>query len=115
MNDERDPQLESLFTAAEQDFADDVFANEVSARIDDRRRRLVFGRVAVIVALVALEVLLESPVQQYLGAAANVLGTTLIPIEGEWLDFLLAPINSVAGLIGALLLGLSYLYRRISH
>lgn len=95
--------------------ADEAFVQMVAAAIESRRRRILFGRLAAVAALVALELLLESPVQQYLGATADVLGTSLIPIEDEWLDFALAPINSIAGLFGGMLLGLSYLYRKILY
>ena len=69
----------------------------------------------MVAAVVALELLLESPVQAYLGASAKMLGTPLIPVESEWFDFAPAPVNSVGGVMAALLLGLSYLYRKIVH
>ena len=115
MNDARDPQLESLFEAAEEHLVDDGFSSAVQKRMRQRRGRLLLARLAAIAGLVALEVVLESPIQQSLGIVAEVLNTPLIPVEGEWLAFIAAPINSVAGLLAVLLLGLNYLYRKITY
>ena len=49
-----------------------------------------------------------------LGVVAIVLNQPLFPLNNEWLTFLLTPLNSVAGLLGATLLGLSYLYRKMT-
>ena len=75
----------------------------------------VAGRLAVLAAIVVLEVVLESPLRLYLGIAAEVLGTPLLPVEDDWVAFVFAPINSVAGLIGFVLLGLNILYRKIVY
>ncbi len=109
----RDPALEALFDTAEQELRDDAFTEAVERRIDSRGKRVMGGRVAALLMLIALEVLLESPLQQSLGVVADVLSTTLIPLQSEWLAFMLSPINSIAGLIGLLLIGTQQLYRRI--
>ena len=78
-------------------------------------RRILVGRLMVLAALVVIEVVLESPLRAYLGVIADMLGTPLLPVSDEWLAFVVAPINSVAGLIGIVLLGLNVLYRRIVY
>lgn len=113
MNDDRDPKLEVLFEQAETSLSDDAFTDAVNDGLRRRRRRILFGRLAVLAAIVLLEVVLESPLQAYLGVAADVLGTPLLPVGDGWLAFIVAPINSVAGLIGIVLLGLNVLYRKI--
>ena len=115
MNEERNPELESLFAENQQDLADDSFTQSVVARVTTRRRRVLAGRVTVVVLLIALELLLESPIQSSLGVFSGILGTTLIQIDNEWLDFDLAPLNSPAGLLGMVLLALHYVYRRPIH
>ena len=115
MNNDRDPKIESLFEKAESSFADDAFTDAVNDSLKRRRRRILLGRLAILAALVILEVVLESPLRIYLGVVAEVLGTPLLTMQDSWLAFVLAPINSIAGLVGILLLGLNMLYRRIMY
>lgn len=115
MKAERDPLLESLFEQAEENLVDSDFTNDVLNHVKSRRKRIVTGRVTVIVMLIALEVLLESPIQQSLGVVAESLGRSLFDIEHEWLGFILGPINSIAGLVGITLLGINSLYRKIVY
>lgn len=114
MNEQRDRLLESLFDAADENLADDAFTSAVVEDVWAHRRRVVFGRLTVAALLVMLELLLDSPMQNSLGIVGDILGTSLYPIGHEWLAFVLAPINSVAGLIGLILLGLHYFYRKIA-
>ncbi|MDJ0916476.1 MAG: hypothetical protein QNJ05_01850 [Woeseiaceae bacterium] len=109
----RDPALQALFDSAETELRDDAFTTAVEQRIDRRGKRVIAGRLAAVILLVTLEVLLESPLQQSLGVAAEILSTTLIPLDNEWLAFALSPINSIAGLIGLVLIGTQHLYRRM--
>lgn len=115
MSDERDPLLESLFDAADAGLEDEAFTNAVVDRIKNRRGTVLVSRLAVLALLVALEVVLESPLQASLGVVAEVLGMSLIELENEWLAFLVAPVNSVAGLLGITLLALNALYRRLLY
>lgn len=115
MSTDRDPLLETLFEQADKELRDEDFTSEVIKGVQGRRRRILLGRIAVIVMLIALEVLLESPVQQSLGVVAEVLGTSLVSIEGEWLGFVLGPVNSIAGLLGIVLLGIHALYRKMVY
>lgn len=115
MNDDRDPKLELLFDEAETNLTDDAFTDSVNDSLVRRRRRILLGRLSVLAALIMLEVVLESPLRLYLGVIAEVLGMPLLLIHDEWLSFVIAPINSVAGLVGLVLLGLNWLYRKILY
>lgn len=115
MKYQHDPKLERLFQQAESSFVDDAFTETVIEGVRRRRRRILLGRLAVLAAIVLLEVVLESPLQAYLGVVADVLGTPLLPVGDAWLAFIFAPVNSVAGLIGIVLLGLNVLYRKIVY
>ena len=112
---ERDAVLLSYFRDAEQEFDDPGFTDAVAARMKQRRRNLLLGKIAIVVSIVLLEVLLESPVQHSLGRFTEVLGRDLIPIGGGWIGFFLSPLNSIAGLVGMTLIGLNLLYRRIVY
>ena len=113
MNDERDPLLESLFAQADREPADDDFNAQVMAHVERRRRNVLLGRFAIVALLVALEALLSAPLQNSVGVFTQVLSTTLVELQNEWLALVVAPLNSIAGLIGMLLLGLHYLYRKM--
>ncbi len=113
MNDERDPLLESLFAQAVCELVNGNFHTKVMASIEKRRRTVLFGRVAIVALLIAFELLMSSPMQNFVGVITEALSTTLIEVTNDWLSTAVAPVNSVAGLIGMLLLGAHTLYRRM--
>lgn len=115
MSSDRDSALAALFAKAERCLEDAEFTSAVMARIDSRRRRITVGRLAFVAALVAFEFLFSAPLQSSVGAFSEALAATLIETDNEWLAFAFAPLNSVAGLIGALLVGLHFLFRRMSR
>jgi len=113
MTDDRDPLLESLFTQATIELSDNDFSERVMSMVEKRRRNVLFGRVGIVALLVLLELLLSAPLQNSVGAATEALSASLLDVGNEWLAVIVAPINSVAGLLGILLLGLHTIYRRI--
>ena len=113
MNDVRDPLLESLFVQAERELVDEEFTARVMARVATRRRNVLLGRLAIVALLVALELLLSAPLQNSAAVITQVLSTSLVELEGGAVATVVSPINSVAGLIGMLLLGMQFLYRRM--
>ncbi|MEO0615742.1 MAG: hypothetical protein AAFY69_06360 [Pseudomonadota bacterium] len=113
MSDERDPTLESLFAAAEEPLEDAQFTSAVTDKVSGRRRRLIAGRLGVLGMILVLEVLLQSPLQQSLGVAADWLGRPIVPLEGEWLSFALSPVNTAAGVLGAVLLAIHLFLRSV--
>ena len=115
MNDERDPVLEALFADAEQELVDDAYTSQVMDRIGQRCRNVMAGRLAIVAFIVAFEFLLNAPVQSSIGVITEALGTDLISLEEGWISTVVEPINNVAGLLGALFLGLLSLYKRVMH
>ena len=113
MSDERDPTLESLFAAADEPLVDAQFTDAVTDEITGRRRRLIVSRFGVLGMILLLEVLLQSPLQQSLGVAAEWLGHPIFPVEGEWLSFALSPVNTAAGILGVVLLAVHLFLRSI--
>ena len=113
MNDERDPLLESLFKRAERELVEDDFTAQVMGQVATRRRNVLIGRFAIVALIVALEVLPSSPLQNSAGAITQVLNTSLFELGTGGLALMVSPLNSVAGLIGMLLLGLQFFYRRL--
>ena len=113
MSDERDPMLDSLFQQAERELIDDQFTATVMAGIDKRRRTVLIGRFSVVALLVALELLLNAPIQNSVGTLTGVLSGGLIRLENEWLAYAVGPINSIAGVAGIVLLSLHFLFRKV--
>ena len=115
MNTERDPFLESMFVDAAQTAPSDALADEVATRVAKQRRRLVFGRIAIVAALVLLEVALESPLSRSFGVIADTMGASILPLSEGWASYVLGPINSVAGVVGIALVGAHALIRRVIY
>lgn len=114
MTDDRDPTLEAMFDEAWQALPDDGFTDALFVRIKARHRRMIATRLGILALAIVLEVLLDSPLQNSLGVITKVLGMSIYNFSNEWLAFLLAPVNTVAGILSAVLLGLHFLYRRSS-
>ena len=112
MNDERDPELEALFKGVATDSPNGDFTDKVMMGVASRRRKVMIGRIAIVALIVLLEVLLSAPVQSAVGAIVEVLGTPLIELNQSTLAMMLTPVNSVAGVIGGVLLLVHFLYRR---
>ena len=113
MNSERDPQLEELFAQADTPLVENGFTSDVMAKVGKRRRNVWIGRVTIVALIFALEFLLSAPIQNSVGAMTRALSTDLIEIQNEWLSLILGPMNSIAGLVGAILIGLHFFYRRM--
>ena len=95
MNETRDPRLEALFADAERDLTDDGFTQRVMGGVRRRDRNVLFGRLGIVLVLVALEVLPSSPLSGSIASFAGRLSVTLIPLDNEWLAFAAAPLHSV--------------------
>jgi hypothetical protein len=113
MTEVRDPFLESLMKQSVTDLSEKEFTNQVMSMVEVRRRNVLIGRLAILALLVFLEIILSSPLQQSLGMIGQILDTSLIDLENKWAIMFLSPLNSVAGLIGMMLLGMHYLYRKM--
>ena len=115
MTEQRDTRLEALFADAEHALPDPEFTQSVTREIQRRRWRVYAIRALVVVMIGVLELVLESPLQQSLGTAANLLSTPVIAVEGDWIEFVLGQINTAAGVVGFVLLGLHIFIRRVVH
>ena len=112
MSNERDPLLERWFDSADDIPVDEAYTDAVMARVVAHRRRIIGIRFGILALVVALELLLDSPLASSVGLLSNALGTNIYPVENEWVGFIVSPINSVAGIAGLMLLLLHAFYRR---
>jgi len=108
-----DPRLQALFAKAEQAFDGEAFVRDVMARIDRGRHRLLLAWAGVSILAIGGLSLLAPPVIEAIAMASSLLQVSLVEIETEWLQQLLAPINSVAAAIALGALGIRKFYRRI--
>ena len=113
MTTDRDPQIASLFQKAEEDFPDEVFTSRVMSAVDNRRRRSIVGWVISGLVLVSCAWFLVLILQDAFFLLTQFLPETLVDVDNRWVARLLAPINSVSGLVGLGALGLWAAFRKL--
>lgn len=113
MNTGHDPKLMALFEEAETEFDDVAFTEEIMRVIDGQRRKTMLVWSAVMLVAIACLALVASPVVTALGMATELLPTSLVSIESDWLQKLLAPINSIAAALALGILAIRWFIRRI--
>lgn len=113
MNTGHDPKLMALFDEAETEFDDAAFAENIMRVIDGQRRKTMLVWSAVMLVAIACLALVASPVVTALGMATELLPTSLVSIESDWLQKLLAPINSVAAALALGILAIRRFIRKI--
>lgn len=109
MSEQRNLDIQRLFAQAEHRPVDEKFTAAVMSEADSLRRRKIARRVLTGLAVSAV----SFPLQDVALDFAQVMMTSLIELDNTLAAQLLAPINSVGGVVSALLLGLRIVYRRI--
>lgn len=115
MTEANDPKLSELFLTDSNDLRDPKFTHQVMSQVDNRSKRIVLTRILIVVLIVTFEAIFSAPVQGLVGDAVDSLSTPLLDLDDAWYTFIVSPINSPAGLIGALLLLLHTLYHKVIH
>jgi len=107
--------LQRLFDIAKGELAAPGFVAGVMARIDRLRWRAILGWVTLALALAACAWLLTPVLIAVVRLLSLLLLHSLVPVEypASWLGRLLAPLNSVAAVAGALLLVGYYVVRKL--
>jgi len=113
MSTERDPQLMALFAEAEAELDNPEFRLELMRSIDRQRRKTLIVWAVFVTAAVLCIALFAAPVMAAARMAASLLPVSLVSVEADWLQPLLAPVNSVAAAIALGFLVLRKLYRRL--
>lgn len=112
MRDELDPDLLSLFEEQQPIPGSTDFTARVMAGVDRRRIGFRALQLGIVILLIALELVFESPISQSMGALNSAMKSSVLELEGDWISFILEPVNSVAGVLGMVLLGVHFLMRR---
>jgi len=113
MNTDRDPNLMALFAEAESELSDAAFAEDVTHKIDGERRKTLLVWAVFTIAALACAALVATPLVTALGMATELLPTSLVSIETDWLQKLLAPVNSFAAMLALGFLAVRKFYRRL--
>lgn len=113
MTNERDLQLEALFAKAKAELDDTGFRLALMQSIDRERRKTLVVWAAFVAAAAVCVALFAAPLLMALEMATSLLPNSLVSVEAEWLQQLLAPVNSVAAAIAIGFLALRMLYRRL--
>ncbi|MGB0921948.1 MAG: hypothetical protein ACPG06_08465 [Alphaproteobacteria bacterium] len=108
----RDPELQSLFAAADQPLEDTDFNLNVMARVAHAERRRLWRRgLIAAVFVLALWVLSVEALPFFL--TQSFIDPGNFGVADHWVAEALSPLNSIAGVLTLLLLGLRAFYRRL--
>lgn len=112
--EQRDPFLQSLFTAAGQELEGEAFSARVMARTRSLRYRVLTGGAALILAaLSGAWLLLGVPLFEFAVLVSQALATPLFNLGEGWLALVLLPVNTVASVLVITLKGLRMLHKKI--
>ena len=115
MNEALDSGIQELFDAARNEARDDAFVAEVMARVNAQRRRTLILWSLVGVVLLAVAALLSGPVTDAVSVLTQVIPRPLVDAEldNALVSQVLAPLNSVAAVVGLGALMLAYSVRKM--
>ena len=113
MTDERNPTLQRLFRDASTDLPADAFLDQVMSQIDRARRRTLLAWCCVGIVFFAGAWLLAGPLTSVVTIAMQILPDRLVTLDDNWVSQLIAPVNSIAGVVALVFLGLRLAYRKI--
>jgi hypothetical protein len=109
MNDERDPLLEQFFAEADKDFDGDAFVSRIMASVNERRRQRLIILLAAGLAVVPAIWLVTAPLNDVVQSLTEFVSQPIL-VAGSGAS-ILAPLNSIASVLGLGLLGLLAIYR----
>ena len=113
MTNDRDPDLQKLFDLAARDIATDDFAARVESRINEVRRKTIFGWTAVYLLLTVVVLLLTVPVLEATSLVFQLLPRSLIELDDSLMARVFAPVNTVSAVVGLGILGMRAAIRKL--
>ena len=112
MTDEKDPGLRALFDAAPRATGNDAFVAGVMRQIDRQRQRTVLAWIIAGLAMLPISCGVSGPVIKIAELASRLMPDSLIHVETAWLEQMVAPINSVTGVLGLVFLLVGWATRK---
>jgi hypothetical protein len=113
MNSDRDPRLERLFVRAREEVPGEDFLARVMEDIDAKRRRSRLAWLLAGALLLVVAGLLASPLATAVVLLGDVLPASLFQVQDNFLTRILAPVNSIAGVVGLSFLALFAAARKL--
>ena len=110
---DQDQNLIALFAQAEQQYDNDDFVAGIMSQIDRERRRILLIWIVLGVFVIACVAVFAMPVISALNMATELLPVSLIDVQADWAQQLVAPINSVAAVVALALLGIIWFFRKV--
>ena len=107
-DDQRDPRIQALFANAEKDLKSQPFVKNVNLNLKKLKRRTLITRISISLILASLAFLLQGTVIPL----SQSLISPLFELKGL-AGQMLAPINSFAGVLSAVLIGLRAAHKKI--
>lgn len=99
MKDNRDAVLQGLFEEANMELSGDTFTPRVMAKTYSLRNRLLAVSAALVLILAIFTWLFELPLFGLVRQASQVFTFALFDLGEGWLAWILAPLNSIGGLL----------------
>jgi hypothetical protein len=113
MTIEKDSALQAWFDSAPQAAPNEAVVANIARQIDGQRRRTMLGWAVAGIALLPVAWWLSGAFATLFRLIVRLMPDSLVNIETAWLDQVLAPINSLAGVAGLVFLFAWWLFRKL--
>jgi len=98
-----------MFANANLELAGDAFTSEVMSRADKLKRKVIIRRILVGIAFALMAI----PLEDFVLVLTQFLILSLVELDNNLVAELLAPVNSVGGLLSFVLLTLRIAHKRL--
>jgi len=98
MSDNRDPNLQTLFTRTSSELDGEAFTASVMAQTHSHKYRLLAVGIAAALLIAACMWFFTLPMLEFVQLVTQVLTTTLVDLGDGWLGWILTPVNNIASL-----------------
>ena len=113
MTNDRDPILQSMFTAAQKDLDGEVFTDRVNKKTRSQRNRMIVALISVVFVMAVCIWIFAIPIQEFPRVVTNFLTTTLIDLGDGWVAWVFSPVNNIAGLLVLSLKAMRMLWKKV--
>lgn len=113
MTNDRDPILQSMFTAAQKNLDGEAFTDRVNKKTRSQRNRMIVALLSVVFVMAVCIWIFAIPIQEFPWVVTNFLTTTLIDLGDGWVAWVFSPVNNIAGLLVLSLKAMRMLWKKV--
>ena len=113
MTQEQDPRLQALFAKAGEINKGEAFTDQVMQQVDRVRRKASAGWLGIALLFAVFAWWISGPIVHATSLLLGILPASLVDINDQFVADLLAPVNSVAGVVALLFLLLRFVYKKL--